>query len=224
LSNASEKRAATQRTPLELMVQILDAPLISDGINPRRIPETAGPAFTENDEVTAEMDNIGTLTRIPQEPTVINLQPPTKNLQDERDVPLTTTCAELLTASIAKNATSLVDDPFEKLQNRDAEKSKTTREQLKSPPTELSSNCTTGSECNPAERAPTAGKSTLMKGADDKGLTYIAFDTKEKNSNASSSSAQGSNTKASCQNECHCNCDQDMAMLYMQIRQSTNLE
>jgi hypothetical protein len=53
LSNTSEKCAATHRTPLELMVQILDAPLISDGIIPRRIPETAGPFFTENDEVSA---------------------------------------------------------------------------------------------------------------------------------------------------------------------------
>jgi hypothetical protein len=50
----------------------------------------------------------------------------------------------------------------------------------------------TGRECNPAVRAPIAGKKTSITGTDVKDVTVIALEAKEKSSNTSFSSVQGS--------------------------------
>ena len=88
-----------------------------------------------------------------------------------------------------KNATSPLDVPFEKLHSRDAEKSKTRREQLSSDLGENNSNPVMGRGCTPADRDTKAGKATLITGANVKGLTVSALEAAKKSNNSSFSSA-----------------------------------
>ena len=79
--------------------------------------------------------------------------------------------------------------PFEKLHSRDAEKSKTRREQLSSDLEENNSNPVTGRGCTPADRDTAAGKTTLITGANVKDLTVNALEAAKKSNNSSFSSA-----------------------------------
>jgi hypothetical protein len=101
---------------------MIDAPLTCDGRIPMRFPETAGPASTENGGVSAEMVRTGMITRIWQDPTVPNVQPSTKNVQEARVVPLNTVWPALVEEDpLGKNATSIFVEPFGKVHESDAE-------------------------------------------------------------------------------------------------------